>query len=185
MTGCYHKDSICITLDCPLRHYQAYHLHCQVSAFVRCLDRSIKSKIAISEISRLLLASVAEQACLSLTWSHITGDRFSHDVAHLFSFVLQDWLSTELCQAKVVSLLHTCHISHCEVKSHIIWPIWKPIPIRFFKIPHVYHKLHTLKYRLLTIFGELQSDFLKLLTAYGMYAVLSAKTGTLGVSLLF
>ena len=28
---------------------------------------------------------------------------------------------------------HTCHISHCEIKSHRIWPIWKPIPIRFFK----------------------------------------------------
>ena len=25
---------------------------------------------------------------------------------------------------------HTCHISHCEIKSHRIWPIWKPIPIR-------------------------------------------------------
>ena len=26
---------------------------------------------------------------------------------------------------------HTCHISHCEIKSHRIWPIWKPVPIRF------------------------------------------------------
>ena len=24
--------------------------------------------------------------------------------------------------------LHTCHISHSEIKSHRIWPIWKPIP---------------------------------------------------------
>ena len=24
---------------------------------------------------------------------------------------------------------HTCHISYCEIKSHRIWPIWKPIPI--------------------------------------------------------
>ena len=26
--------------------------------------------------------------------------------------------------------VHTCHISHCEIKSHIIWPIWKAIPIK-------------------------------------------------------
>ena len=25
---------------------------------------------------------------------------------------------------------HICHISHCEIKSHRIWRIWKPIPIR-------------------------------------------------------
>ena len=24
---------------------------------------------------------------------------------------------------------HTCHILHCEIKSHIIWRIWKPVPI--------------------------------------------------------
>ena len=29
MTGCCRKDSICITLDCPLRHYQAC---CSLSA---------------------------------------------------------------------------------------------------------------------------------------------------------
>ena len=28
-------------------------------------------------------------------------------------------------------ILHTCLVSHCEKKSHRIWPIWKPIPIRF------------------------------------------------------
>ena len=27
-------------------------------------------------------------------------------------------------------LVHTCHISHCEIKSHRIWPIWKAIPIK-------------------------------------------------------
>ena len=25
---------------------------------------------------------------------------------------------------------HTCHISHCEIRSHRIWPIWKAIPIK-------------------------------------------------------
>ena len=31
------------------------------------------------------------------------------------------------------SATHTCHISHCEIKSHRIWPIWKQVPVRFFK----------------------------------------------------
>ena len=26
--------------------------------------------------------------------------------------------------------IHTCHISHCEIKSHRIWPLWKAIPIK-------------------------------------------------------
>ena len=28
---------------------------------------------------------------------------------------------------------HICHILHYEIKSSSVWPIWKPIPIRFFK----------------------------------------------------
>ena len=32
------------------------------------------------------LASVAEQTSLSLTWSQISEDRFSHDVAHIPTF---------------------------------------------------------------------------------------------------
>ena len=28
------------------------------------------------------------------------------------------------------NICHTCHISHCEIKSHRIWPIWKAIPIK-------------------------------------------------------
>ena len=34
------------------------------------------------------------------------------------------------CCSKLTMLLHTCHISHCEIKSHRIWPIWKSIPIK-------------------------------------------------------
>ena len=26
--------------------------------------------------------------------------------------------------------IHTCHISHCEIKSHRIWPIWRAVPIK-------------------------------------------------------
>ena len=49
---------------------QPAHSRSLTSTFVvRCLD-SIIPLIAIAEISRLWLASVAEQAGLSLTWSH-------------------------------------------------------------------------------------------------------------------
>ena len=48
---------------------------------IRCLD-SIMPLVSISEISSLQLASVAAQACLSLTWSQTPEDRVSHDVAH-------------------------------------------------------------------------------------------------------
>ena len=27
---------------------------------------------------------------------------------------------------------------HCEIKSHRIWPIWKQIPIRFFKSHRIF-----------------------------------------------
>ena len=64
---------------------QPAHLRSLISAFVvRCLD-SIISLDSIAEISRLMLASVAEQAGLSLTWSETPEDTFSHDEAHTIS----------------------------------------------------------------------------------------------------
>ena len=39
----------------------------------------------ISKLSRLLLASVAEQADGSLTWSQIFDDKYSYDVSHIDS----------------------------------------------------------------------------------------------------
>ena len=50
--------------------------------FVRCLD-SVMSLVSVNKISSLLLASVAEQASLSLTWSETPEDTFSHDEAHM------------------------------------------------------------------------------------------------------
>ena len=47
---------------------------------VRCLD-SVMSLVSEIKISRLLLASVAEQA--SLTWSETPEDTFSHDETHM------------------------------------------------------------------------------------------------------
>ena len=45
------------------------------------------------------------------------------------------WVSLSLVYSKglwflFIGLHHTCHISHCEIKSHRIWPIWKAIPIK-------------------------------------------------------
>ena len=50
-----------------------------ISAFVvRCLD-SVMSLVSVTKLSSIMLASVAEQASLSLTWSETTEDTFSHD----------------------------------------------------------------------------------------------------------
>ena len=62
---------------------QPAHPRSLISAFIiRCLD-SIISLDNIAEISRLQLASVAEQASLSLTWSETPEDTFSHGLAHI------------------------------------------------------------------------------------------------------
>ena len=50
---------------------------------------------------------------------------------------------------------HTCHISHCEIKSHRIWPIWKPIPIRFFKSHRIFRPSYNSFYVFITSFLHL------------------------------
>ena len=47
--------------------------------------------------------------------------------------------------------VHTCHISHCEIKSHRIWPIWKPIPIRFFKSHRIFRPSYNTFYEEINI----------------------------------
>ena len=42
---------------------------------------------------------------------------------------------------------HTCHISHCEIKSHRIWPIWKPSPRRFFKSHRIFRPSYNIFYK--------------------------------------
>ena len=62
---------------------QPAHLRSLISAFVvRCLDSTISLE-SIAKISRLQLASVAEQVSLSRTWSETPKDKFSHDEAQL------------------------------------------------------------------------------------------------------
>ena len=62
---------------------QPAHPRSLISAFVgRCLD-SAMSLVSVTKISSLILASVAEQASLSLSWSETPKDTFSHGVAHI------------------------------------------------------------------------------------------------------
>ena len=54
-----------------------------ISTFVvRCLD-SVMSLVSVTKISSLMLASVAEQAGLSLTSLETPEDTFSHDEAQI------------------------------------------------------------------------------------------------------
>ena len=62
---------------------QPAHPRSLISAFVvRCLD-SVMSLVSVTKISILMLAPVADQAGLSLTWSETPEDTFSHDEAHI------------------------------------------------------------------------------------------------------
>ena len=62
---------------------QLAHPRSLMSAFVvRCLG-SVMSLVSVTKISSLMLASVAEQASLSLTWSENPEDTFSDDEAQM------------------------------------------------------------------------------------------------------
>ena len=62
---------------------QPAHLRSLISAFVvRCLD-SVMSLDSVTKIPSTMLASVAEQASMSLTWLETPEDTFSHDEAHM------------------------------------------------------------------------------------------------------
>ena len=62
---------------------QPAHPRSLISAcVVRCLV-CVMSLVTVTKNSSLMLASVAEQASLSLTWSETPEDTFSHDEAHV------------------------------------------------------------------------------------------------------
>ena len=64
---------------------QPAHPRSLISTFViRCLD-SVMSLVSVTKISNLMLASVGEQAGLSLTWSETPKDTVSRDEARMFS----------------------------------------------------------------------------------------------------
>ena len=63
--------------------YQPAHPRSLISAFVvRRLD-SVMSLVSVTKISSLMLASIAEQASLSLAWSEPPEGTFSHDEAQI------------------------------------------------------------------------------------------------------
>ena len=67
---------------------QPAHLRSLISACDDgCLD-SVMTLVSVTKISSLMLASVAEQASLSLTWSETAEDRFSHDEAHMKQYCI-------------------------------------------------------------------------------------------------
>ena len=60
---------------------QPAHPRSLISTFVvHCLD-SVVSLVSVNKIPSLMIASVAEQASLSQTWSETPEDMFSHDEA--------------------------------------------------------------------------------------------------------
>ena len=62
---------------------QPAHPRSLISAFVVCSLDSLIPPVSISKISSPNIASVAEQAGLSLTWSETPEDTFFHDEAQL------------------------------------------------------------------------------------------------------
>ena len=71
----------------------------------RCLDSMI-CILAISKVSRFYLASVAEQACLNLTWSKISVDTFLRDLAQM-EYLFQ--LLTEQIELPMVMVARYVH----------------------------------------------------------------------------
>ena len=111
---------------------QPAHPRSLISAFVvRCLD-SIMSLVSVTKMSSLILASVAAQASLSLTWSETPEYTFSHDEAHinicllniivaytclvLFLFCNRNHFSCE--ERHFVLLEHTCTCVCVRCRSH-------------------------------------------------------------------
>ena len=59
-----------------------------ISALLVCCLDSVMSLVSVPKISSPLLASVAEQASLSLTWLETPEDMFSHDKAPIYIYCL-------------------------------------------------------------------------------------------------
>ena len=60
------------------------HPRSLISAFVVPYLDSVMCLVSVTKVSSLMLASVAEQASLSLTWWETPEDRFSHDEAQVY-----------------------------------------------------------------------------------------------------
>ena len=89
---------------------QPVHLHSLISTFVfPCLDSMI-SLVSISEISSLYLASVAEQAGLSLNWSQTRKTGFLMTrLIYFMSLFISVSLLRELKHSNIVTLHDIIH----------------------------------------------------------------------------
>ena len=74
---------------------QPAHPRSLISTFVVCCLDGVMSLVSVTKISSLMLASVAEQASLSLTWSETPEDTFSYEAAH----VILLYCPSELCSS--------------------------------------------------------------------------------------
>ena len=81
---------------------------------------------------------LSEQRRLWLDWANAQADLESSMGAHSFCWFCHEAAQMTMRMAVMILSIqthwHTCHISQRGIKSHKIWPIWKPIPI-FYK-PH-------------------------------------------------
>ena len=62
---------------------QPVHPRSLISAFIVCCLDSVMSLVSVTKISSLMLASVSEQASLSLAWSETPEDTLCRVMAHM------------------------------------------------------------------------------------------------------
>ena len=135
------------------------HLRSLISTFfVPCLDSICI--LALSKVSRLYLVSIAEQAGLSLTWSKIPEDTFSHDVAHIrkIAILAKYWKGL---YAFFWSDRFSCFLLNCftaqSILDQLTWPYnsWAGLDLLFepaheIMVLFILCKLHTV-YRVLSL----------------------------------
>ena len=93
------------------------------ASVIRCLDR-IMPLVSISEISRLELVAVAEQVGWSLTWSHTSEDRFSHDLAWMICIqwrLRSACMSAQSCWTRWSVESLATHRVHSEYPDQTVW----------------------------------------------------------------
>ena len=84
-----------------------------ISAFVVRFIDSPMSLVSVTKVASLMLASVAEQASLSLTWSETPVDTFSHDEAQIICYNYNRMLngSGVIIKCKMLLFVYNVHKS--------------------------------------------------------------------------
>ena len=108
------------------------HPRSLISTFVvRCLDYMLYI-LALSQVSRFLLVSVAEQAGLNLTWSKVPEDTFSRDVT---VWLISCFKGNSGGVGKTTLLDSKCYVSvSCFKKT--VKAFWKKITMYSFHSNH-------------------------------------------------